>query len=163
MQQLPPEYEKIIQMLADSEVEFVVIGGVALVLLGSATITTDFYAMVKRSKENAARIAAALEPYHQRPRGLDPGLPSPWDTGFVSNMSVLTLETDLGDIDFLTEPDGAPPYGELEARAVSLEVCDRQVAVAHIDDLIAMKRAAGRPKDLIHIMELQAIKKLTQE
>ena len=79
------------------------------------------------------------------------------------NSTVLTLDTDLGRIDLLAEPDGAPPYSVLKSHATSFEMDGKDVFVASIDDLISMKRAAGRPKDIGHIAELETIKKLLAE
>lgn len=78
-------------------------------------------------------------------------------------MSTITLDTDIGRIDFLAEPDGAPPYKDLKARAIPFDLDGVTVYVACIDDLIAMKRAAGRPKDLAHIAELETIRRLMAE
>lgn len=77
------------------------------------------------------------------------------------NSTVLTLRTDLGRIDFLAEPDGAPPYEQLKQRSMQFDLDGRTVEVASVDDLIAMKRAAGRPKDLAQVAELETIKRLT--
>jgi hypothetical protein len=72
----------------------------------------------------------------------------------------LTLDTDPGALDVLLAPDGAPPYDQLRARALTIEVSGRAVRVAAPEDLLAMKRAAGRPKDLADIEELEAILRL---
>lgn len=88
------------------------------------------------------------------------GLPFIWDEQTLMNQTTMTLETDLGRIDLLGEPMGAPTFMELKANASSVSVGDVQVLVASIDDLISMKRAAGRPKDLAHIAELETLKRL---
>jgi hypothetical protein len=79
------------------------------------------------------------------------------------NSTNLTLETGLGRIDFLAEPDGAPPYEVLKERAVRFDLHGREIFVASIDDMISMKKAAGRPKDLAHVAELETIKRLMAE
>ena len=73
---------------------------------------------------------------------------------------LLTLETSLGSLDLLASPPGAPPYAELKQRAEAIEIESHEVLVASLDDLIAMKRAAGRPRDLEDIEALEAIERL---
>jgi hypothetical protein len=68
---------------------------------------------------------------------------------------ILTLRTADGDIDLLVEPAGCPPYEVLKENADRIEVEELPVLIASIDDLIAMKRAAGRPQDLIDLEALE--------
>ncbi|HEV3055914.1 MAG TPA: hypothetical protein VGX45_14730, partial [Solirubrobacteraceae bacterium] len=62
--------------------------------------------------------------------------------------------------DVLTRPRGAPPYRELRRNADRYDLGAFNVSVASIDDLIAMKQAAGRAKDLLDVGELEVIKRL---
>lgn len=75
----------------------------------------------------------------------------------------LTLETDFGDLDLLAIPEGLDSYEGLVSRAIEMEVFGVPVLVASVDDRIAMKRAANRPKDQAHLYELLALKKLLTE
>ena len=163
MQSETIELKRILDALCEAKVDFVLIGGLALSAHGSDYVTKDFDAAVKHDHETAEAICSALKPFHPRPRGMPSDLPFVWDETFIFNMSNLTLDTDLGDVDFLTEPDGAPPYAELRARATSRNLYGRDVLICSIDDLIAMKTAAGRVKDQLHLLELQAIKKILAE
>lgn len=151
------------RLLAEAGADFVVIGGLALQIIGGNHLTLDADFAFSRRRENARIIVEALAPYHPRPFQWPEGLPFVWDEQTVMNMTTLTLDTDLGRIDFLAEPDGAPPYELLKERAGSVDLGGRTVLVASIDDLISMKRAAGRPKDLAHIAELETIKRLLAE
>lgn len=90
------------------------------------------------------------------------GVPYVWDEQMLMNSTNVTLKTDLGRIDFLAEPDGAPPYEVLKERAMRFDLDGREILVASIDDLISMKKAVGRPKDLAHIAELETIKRLME-
>jgi hypothetical protein len=68
---------------------------------------------------------------------------------------ILTLRTADGDIDLLAEPQGCPPYEALRAHADRIELEGLPFLVASVDDLIAMKRAAGRAQDLIDLEALE--------
>jgi hypothetical protein len=76
---------------------------------------------------------------------------------------ILTLATDDGWIDLLAAPSGAPPYAQLRDRADRVIIGDVAIRVAALDDLEAMKRAAGRPRDLLDVEELEAIRRLRRE
>lgn len=86
-----------------------------------------------------------------------------WDEQTLLGMTTITLVTDLGRIDFLSEPAGVESYDQLRRNAVEMDLDGQLVLVAGIEDLIAMKRAAGRPKDLAHIAELETIQRLMRE
>jgi hypothetical protein len=155
--------ERVIELLGEADADVVVIGGVALIFHGGDHFTKDADFALSRRRENCRRIAEALAPYHPKPVDWPEGVPYVWDEQMLMNSTNLTLETDLGRIDFLAEPDGAPPYETLKARAVRFDLGGKEVLVASIDDLISMKKAAGRPKDLAHIAELETIKRLMAE
>ncbi len=78
-------------------------------------------------------------------------------------MRNMTLTTDAGSLDLLGEAPGAGPFEELWNRAVVVELDGSPVRVASVDDLIAMKTAAGRPKDKDHVLELRALRELAAE
>jgi hypothetical protein len=92
--------------------------------------------------------------------GVDEVVPFVADERTLRSVQLLTLRTDLGKIDVMVKPDGGPPYEQLRRRAERVEVGAFGVLVASIPDLLAMKRAAGRPKDLADIAELEAIQRL---
>jgi hypothetical protein len=151
-----------IRVLHAADVDFVVIGGLAILLHGGDHVTVDGAFAYQRSLENARRIAEALRPYHPMPTAWPEGLPFVWDAQTIFGSTVLTLETDLGRLD-LGQPDGSPVFRILKERSVETALGDINIRVAAIDDLIAMKRAAGRFKDLGHIAELESIKKILAE
>lgn len=153
----------IVRLMLDGGGDFVVVGGLAVSIAGGDHITNDVDLAFIRRRDNCRALAAALAPYHPRPLSWPEGLPFVWDEQTLMNASVLTLDTDLGRIDFLAEPEGAPPYEQLKARAMTFELEGHTVYVACIEDLISMKRAAGRPKDLAHIAELETIQRLLAE
>ena len=151
------EFDQAVQTLCDSAVDFVIVGGFAAILHGSARITYDLDVFFSRARSNLTKIKLALAPFHPRPRGFPPELPFVWDEATLRNSSVLTLDTDLGEIDFLAEVAGVGPYDEIKKEARLVEVFARQVLVIDIRSLVRAKRAAGREKDLSLIPELESL------
>jgi hypothetical protein len=105
-------------------------------------------------------VLPSLSPYHVRLRGVPENLPFIFDVRSLAAGLNFTLTSDIGAIDILGEAAGAPLFEELWQRATEMEVGEITLRVASIDDLIAMKRAANRPKDQRHIMELEALRRL---
>ena len=95
-----------------------------------------------------------------RLKGVDATVPFVPDGRTLPQVELLTLVTTLGELDVLARPAGAPAYRDLRRNADRYDLGGFNVSVASIDDLIAMKHAAGRPKDLLDIEELEAIKRL---
>lgn len=162
MQRTPPDFAVLISAMAESGADFVIIGGLAMTAQGSNHVTTDIDFAVSRDLENAKRVAAALAPFSPQPENWDPSLPYPWDASTVRNATILTLITTMGSVDLLGETPGVESYRALKARAKSINLYGHRVFVASIDDLIAMKTAAGRQKDHGHVLELRALKKLLE-
>ena len=98
-----------------------------------------------------------------RLRGITDDVPLVPDGRTLKRTRVLTLETPIGLIVLLAQPDGAPDYERLRERATREVIGGVEVRVASLDDLIAMKKAAGRPKDLVAVEELEAIQRLQRE
>jgi hypothetical protein len=139
-----------------------VIGGVALGAHGSNYATKDVDFAYAVESENLERLAAFLPTIHARVSG------RPANDGFViSTMTLqrarfLNLYTDLGEVDVMREIGGIDSFEGLWERAIPMDLGGFVVRVASIDDLIAMKRSANRPKDQAHIYELLALKKLLE-
>jgi hypothetical protein len=129
-----------------------------MVAHGSAHVTKDIDLGYARDTANLAAIVRALQRAHPRLRvGADGELPFIWDERTLKAGLNFTLRTDYGDIDLLGETPGVGSFQELWDRAVEITVGGCRIRVASLDDLIAMKRAAGRPQDLHHLNELQAL------
>jgi len=97
------DFKTVVRTLADGGVEFIVVGGFAAVVHGSARVTFDVDVVYRRSTENIARLVLALTPYHPYLRGAPPGLPFRWDAATVQHGLNFTLKTDIGDVDLLGE------------------------------------------------------------
>jgi len=104
------DLKKAITSLAEDEVEFVLVGGVAINLHSSAYITRDLYVCYSRSRENLVRVVKALAPFHPRPRDFDKNLPYFFDVSTLRNGTNFTFETSIGAVDLLGEVKGLGDY-----------------------------------------------------
>lgn len=146
-----------IHALLDKGVEFVIIGGVSAELHGSASVTFDLDICYSRSGVNLQRVVAALAPFQPRPRGFPDALPFVWDETMLRNSTVLTLKTDFGEIDLLAEVAGIGAWDDVKAHSEEIDAFEHRIPVLDLPALIRSKRAAGRPKDLAAIPELEAL------
>jgi hypothetical protein len=153
----------LLRALVEGGVDFVVIGGIAAVARGSAAFTQDLDVSYAPDQENLDRLGQVLVDLGARLRGVTDDVPFIPDGRTLRRARVLTLETPIGIIDLLAQPDGAPEYRRLRERATTEVIAGVEVHVASLDDLIAMKKAAGRPKDLVAVEELEAIQRLSRE
>lgn len=150
----------ILGLLTAHGVDFVVIGGVAAVLHGSPRNTRDLDICFARDEANLTLLGRALRELRARLRRVADDVPFVPDAATLKRVTTLTMETVAGHFDILASPDGAPPYERLRRNAERYDLGAFAVLVASIDDLIEMKRAAGRDKDRADITELQAIARL---
>ncbi len=159
MAEAPPRLnaEELLRHLVGGGVDFVVIGGIARVLLAAARVTKDLDIAYSRDEENLKALGAVLEEIGATLRGVEEDLPFVPDATTLDRVQVLTLSTKFGWLDILAFPSGAPAYDALRENAETVELGDFVVQVASIDDMIAMKRASGRIQDLADIEELEAI------
>jgi hypothetical protein len=151
-------FREAVTVLSRAGVSFIVVGAYAGILQGAAQVTQDIDICYERSPENMKRLAAALEPYHPNLRGAPPGLPLTLHERTLAQGMNFTFQTDFGDIDLLGELSGVGQFPELARDAVSIDLHGIQVLVASLDVLIRSKRAAGRPKDLLSLPELEALR-----
>ena len=156
----PLRADEILRRLVERGVDFVVIGGIAAVLHGSARTTFDLDISFATDDANLAALGDVLTALSARLKGVDDELPFVPDARTLRRVELLTLVTSLGELDVLSGPPGAPHYAELRRNADRYDLGGFNVSVASIDDLIVMKQAAGRAKDLLDIEELEAIKRL---
>ena len=146
-----------VQVLTDAGVEFAIIGGWSAIMHGSAYVTNDLDLCYSRASVNLQRLARALAPYHPRPAGFPPELPFIWDEQTLHGGTVFTLDTDLGRIDLLAEVSGLGDWSEIPKCCVRLPAFGRDVWTLDLPSLIRAKRAAGRPKDLLVLPELESL------
>ena len=148
----------LLRVLAEHRVEFIIVGGVAATLHGSARVTRDLDVVYARTPHNLRRLVAALGGHRPYLRGAPPGLPFLWDEETLRRGLNFTLETDLGNLDLLGEIAGGGGYDELRPHSVEFKAFGLRLLCLDLDTLIRVKRAAGRPRDQEAIAELRVIR-----
>ena len=145
------------QILAQADIDFVIVGGVAVRSHGSSYVTEDLDICYSRRKENLIKIADALRPLDPRPRGFPDHLPYVWDWSTLQNGTNFTFRTTLCDIDLLGEVAGLGTYEDVVQHSIEVDLEGTRVRILSIDALIKAKEAAGRVKDQAGLVELYAL------
>ena len=149
----------ILRRLQGHGVQFVLVGGLAAKAHGSPTLTVDIDICYARDRDNLERLAATLGELGTVLRGAPRELPFHPDRRTLERGDTFTFTTDYGDLDILGTPSGTTGFDELDANAVEAELDDGLVVrICALDDLIRMKRAAGRPKDRVELEILGALR-----
>ena len=151
------DFRALILLLVNASVEFIIVGGAAATAHGSARLTEDLDIVYRRTPENVSRLIEALAPYEPYLRGAPAGLPFSWDKRTVWSGLNFTLTTRLGALNLLGEITGGGGYDELLPDVIPLRLYGVECLCLGLERLIHVKRAAGRPKDLEIIAELEAI------
>ncbi|MGH9279360.1 MAG: nucleotidyl transferase AbiEii/AbiGii toxin family protein [Acidimicrobiales bacterium] len=163
----PLDVERILSTLTRRGVEFLLVGGVAAIAHGARRLTVDLDCLAQRTYANLDRLAAALRDLNARVRveGLDDAeaalLPVRIDRESLGRMEISTWRTDAGDFDILADlpsSDGSRlRYDDLIGRANTQPLHGITVRVAALDDIIASKEWANRPKDHEALDELRRL------
>jgi hypothetical protein len=151
------DFERLLTVLTQEGVEFIVIGGFAATAHGSAHITVDLDVVYSRTAANIGRLVRALEPLEPYLRGAPPGLPFRFDDETVRQGLNFMLTTRAGDLDLIGEATGGGTFEALLAHSEVREIAGLDCRFVNLQTLIRLKRAAGRPKDLERIAELEAL------
>lgn len=146
-----------LQVLHGGRVDFILIGGVAAVVHGSATTTNDVDVVYGRERGNIQRLVAALTPFKPYLRGAPPGLPFKWDEKTIRMGLNFTLLTTLGHLDVLGEVAGGGGYDALLPHTELAHIFDVDCRCVTLERLIVLKRAASRPRDFLAVAELEAL------
>jgi predicted nucleotidyltransferase len=157
------DFNALLWLLAENEVEFIIVGGAAATAHGSARLTLDLDVVYRRSTENIARIVEALTPIKPYLRGAPPGLPFDWSVPTLKKGLNFPLVTTLGALDLLGEIVGGGGFEQLYPETIEVEIAGVKCLCLNLERLIAVKRAAGRPKDLEVMAELQQIQDETRQ
>jgi hypothetical protein len=141
----------LIELLNRHGVRYVVIGGLAAALHGSPSVTQDVDICYARDGANLRALADALGEIHAHLRGAPDDVPFQLDARTLAAGDSFTFTTDLGWLDVLGTPSGTKGYDDLASAADEVEAFGQTFLVAGLDDLIRMKRASGRPRDLAEL------------
>ena len=149
---------ELFRALAHHDVEYITIGGIAIQAYGGQRLTQDLDVTIAASTENIERLASALldldarilGPDGQRSRSVPSAL-------LLGSSDQWHLITDHGPLDILTLPAHLGSFADMRARAHEVPLGDLSVPIAHREDLLKMKRAAGRPQDLADIRLLESL------
>jgi hypothetical protein len=137
---IPAQFWQCMHDLEQSGIGFIVVGGLALRMHGGNHLTEDLDISPSPERENRDLLAAFLRAKHARPLGFPPATT------------------------FTVQPEhGVDSFEGLWNRAVEMDLGGFVVRVASLEDLAAMKRAADRPKDRLHLMEIAALIRLRDE
>lgn len=147
---LPPDFKEMLEELARDAVEFLLIGGYAVAFHGRPRATKDMDVFLAGSPENLARAARALARFGA-PEHVVSAVRS------MKDSEVVFLGQPPLRIDFLRSIDGVES-GDLLADAVEGDVDGIRIKVISLAHLIANKRAAGRPQDLIDVEFLERVR-----
>jgi predicted nucleotidyltransferase len=143
--------EPLLKRLAHASVDFLVIGGVAVATQGYGRSTKDLDITYATNAANLERLGKVLVEMGARLRGIDEDVPFVPDARTLRRTTILTLDTPEGGLDLLVDPPGAPRYDEMRARAETIDLDGVEIRVVSLDDLLSMKRAAGRPQDVADV------------
>lgn len=150
-----PAFDELLRRLREAGAEFVIVGGLAVNAWGVVRGTKDVDVVVAPDPANlkrVAEVAVAAGGHVQRGESLLGSPPS--IAAALAGGEQVAIETDLGRLDIVQGLEGVPTYEELRSRAGEAEVLGVTVAVCSLEDLRAMKRAAGRGQDLVDLENL---------
>lgn len=150
------DLHELLATLHRHDIDFTIIGGVAVQVHGHRRTTKDLDVIPAPDHANLTRLTAALVELGAQPRDL-PGAGAPTVEQLAAAAIVPPLTTRHGELHILRDVPGAPAYDDLRARALVVELNGIPLAIAGLDDVIAMKRASGRTSDITDIAVLIAL------
>lgn len=156
-------FEEILTRLVKAKIRFVVIGGVAATIQGSARFTNDLDICYDPSPDNVEHLVTLLRSWHAYLRGVEPGLPFLLDARAFRTTPVMTLTTDVGDIDVLDVVPGVGTFDDVLKASERIQLGEVRFQSLGLEGLIASKRALRRPKDVEQLLEYEALLALRKE
>lgn len=153
-----PAFDELLRRLADANVEFVVVGGLALNAWGVVRGTKDVDVVIATDSDNVRRVADVAVAAGGRVQQDEALLGTPFSiAAALAAGEQVAIETELGRLDVVQGLDGVPNFGDLRSRAVEAQILGAKVWVCSREDLKAMKQAAGRTRDLADLEDLDAV------
>jgi predicted nucleotidyltransferase len=153
----------LLHRLSEGGVDYVVVGGVAVAVQGYGRATKDLDITYATDPANLEALGEVLIAAKAQLRGVPEDVPFIPDGRTLKHTQILTLDTVDGGLDLLVDPSGAAPYDAMRRRADLIEFEDIHVRIVGLEDLLSMKRAAGRPQDLADIEALEAARRIHRE
>lgn len=157
------QFDVVLKRLVEEKIKFILVGGLAAVFYGSSYQTNDLDICYQRKPENIKKIVKFLRSVGAKLRGVPENLPFQLDEKSISFGMNFTFKTSLGDLDFLGELPGLDGYDQLMRAAEPSDLYGMKIYVISLNELIQAKRTAGRPKDLMHLKELEAIQAMKEK
>jgi len=156
-----PEFDPrgMLRRLTEGGVDYVVIGGIAMIAQGYVRTTRDLDIAFAGDTANLEALGQVLTALDARLRAVEDDVPFVADAATLDGVQMLTLETSMGWLDVHKIVPGVSRYSDLRSRATNTTFDELPVRIASIDDLLEMKAAAGRDVDRTDIAALQAIKR----
>lgn len=149
---------ELFRALAHRNVEYVTIGGIAIQAHGGQRLTQDLDVLIASSTDNLARLAGALLDLDARILGPDGRRSQSVPTApLLASSDQWHLITAHGPLDLLTLPAHLGSFADMRARAHEVALGELTIPIAHREDLLKMKRAAGRPQDLADVRLLESL------
>jgi hypothetical protein len=150
-------FERIIAALVAAGARFVVVGGVAATIQGSARLTNDLDICYDPAPDNLETLVRLLRGWQASLREVEPGLPFTLDVRALRTTPVMTLTTELGDLDLLDQVLGVGGYADVLAASEPVRIDAIEFRALTLPALISAKKATGRAKDREHVIELEAL------
>ncbi len=150
-------FETILAALVARDIRFVLIGGVAATIHGSARFTNDIDVCYDTAPDNVDLLVALLTEWRAYLRGVEPGLPFILDLRTFRTTPLLTLTSTVGAIDLLDIVPGVGDYRAAVAGSELVQIGATTFRSLTLEALIASKKAVRRKKDLEQLIELEAI------
>jgi predicted nucleotidyltransferase len=153
----PLDLRELFRVLAEHDVDYLVIGGVAAQVHGRRRTTKDLDVTPAPETDNFERLAAALVALDAHPTELGPSAPSPTAEQLRLAPIVPPLTTRHGELHILNDIPGADEYTRMRSRALRTDLDGIAMSIVGVDDLIRMKRTIGRPSDIEDIEALTTV------
>ena len=156
-------FASMLQGLTAVGIRFAVVGGVAAAAHGSAHVTNDLDICYDSAPDNIARLATLLAEWAAYPRGVERGLPFFIDERQLRTTPLMTLTTREGNLDVLDRVAGVGDFQDALEHSIEFEAFEVRFPALDLPALIRAKRAAGRPKDIAQLPELEALAALRRK
>ena len=155
---------KLLKILLENNIDFVLIGGFAAVVHGSTLVTQDLDICTTVSESNIHRLRHVLKDLHPWHR-MNPKIKLSFleHPKSIDGLNNIYLQTDLGILDILSETQPAGDFQTIKTNSIEIPLYGHKCNVISLDDLIKVKEAMNRPKDIQAVIELKKVKELSQK